>query len=342
MSTENRFDTPGGVRDIPSDYPEDVQERWLETWHQLINDEMGEEPTMGAAAPEPAPDDVSVGEFYNRRVTKVNPVGERRLVWMGFPRKLLVPHRDERQEAFALADARGVDDRNKQDEYLEWHVTRDKATKKIKKVTFVTETPEYWEKLFEFDPRRCAEVYSELVGAKVSPEELTSDGVNYDRVNKWNTTDGIVHYIVNDLENSLPVAIRLAKGSVGSLPGRHVRDNYEGSSSALTSADPRVQIDIDTLARKGLSVTCLEPIGVYMGGWDDTGWTKKDGSPVGNYWRVVRGRPGAALRLEYEVPEAEGFTVSDIKIGGRPIEYGGQLAEHITVMFGGLAGTRPA
>jgi hypothetical protein len=94
------------------------------------------------------------------------------------------------------------------------------------------------------------------------------------------------------------------------------------------------------LARKGLSVTAREPIGLYMVAWDDTGFTKPDGSPVGNYWRVVRGVPGQALRLEYEVPASEGFLVGDIRIGGRPIRYGGHLAEHITVMIGGLAGTR--
>jgi hypothetical protein len=61
---------------------------------------------------------------------------------------------------------------------------------------------------------------------------------------------------------------------------------------------------------------------------------------VGDYWRIVRGSPGAALRVEYEVPASEGFVVGDISIGGRPIRFGGQLAEHITVMAGGLVGRR--
>jgi hypothetical protein len=33
--------------------------------------------------------------------------------------------------------------------------------------------------------------------------------------------------------------------------------------------------------------------------------------------------------------------VSDIKIGGRPIRFGGHLAEHITVTAVGGAGVRP-
>jgi hypothetical protein len=47
-----------------------------------------------------------------------------------------------------------------------------------------------------------------------------------------------------------------------------------------------------------------------------------------------------AVRLEYEVPASEGFVVGDIRIGGRPIEFGGQLAEHVTVMAAGIAGVR--
>ena len=72
--------------------------------------------------------------------------------------------------------------------------------------------------------------------------------------------------------------------------------------------------------------------------WDDTGWTRPDGSPVGSYWKVVRGTPGAALRVTYEVPPEEGFVVGDIRIGGRRIEFGGQIAEHVTMAAHAVAG----
>ena len=104
--------------------------------------------------------------------------------------------------------------------------------------------------------------------------------------------------------------------------------------------DPRVILDIGALARKGLSITLREPIGLYITGYDDTGWTKPDGSPVGNYWQIVRGSPGQILRLEYAVPAGAGFVVGDIHIGGRPIEFGGQIAEHVTCTIGGIAGRR--
>ena len=55
---------------------------------------------------------------------------------------------------------------------------------------------------------------------------------------------------------------------------------------------------------------------------------------------IVRGSPGQILRLEYRVPPGAGFVVGDIRIGGRRIEWGGQIAEHVTCTVGGVAGTR--
>lgn len=45
----------------------------------------------------------------------------------------------------------------------------------------------------------------------------------------------------------------------------------------------------------------------------------------------MRGGPGFAVRAVYEVPLNKEFLVGDIEIGGRPIEFGGQIAEHLFV-----------
>ena len=70
---------------------------------------------------------------------------------------------------------------------------------------------------------------------------------------------------------------------------------------------------------------------------------KPDGSPAGNYWKLLRGKPAPGpnkaamgLHLVFEVPASEGFVVGDIKIGNRTIQYGGQFAEKITVGLFGL------
>lgn len=335
MALLARFDTPGGLRDFP------VGSAFYDQWHTFVDGQLGPTPSPGSAGPEPSPIAMPVGEFYNPHLLNVNPVGQRVLVWMGFPRGLLIANRDQRRRAFELGDTRSATERTTQVEYLEWRVTPERD--KIKKVTFVTETPEYWQRMFDFDRNRVLQLYRELVNPAITMADITNADSSYNPVNAWNTSKGIVHYIVTSPANTLGAAIGLAKGSVRLTGARHVRDNYElpaGVASAVTSADPRVGIDVNTLARKSLSVTGREAIGLYMVAWDDTGWTKPDGSPVGNYWKIVRGKRGAALRLEYEVPAAEGFFVSDIRIGGRPIKYGGHLAEHVTVMFGGLAGVR--
>jgi len=322
-----RFETPGGLRDAPSGSP------FYDAWHNTVDGLIGDG-RVGSGG---------VGELYNPTRKDVDGVGEQLLVWMGFPRRVMVfEHRDDRREAFRVADEQTEAKREKQEEYLEWRAIRKGG--KITKVTFTTETPEYWKVLFENEPDTVVTLYRDLVGDPGIVRNDLVDGAGvYDKHNVWNTTKGIVHLNVDFLDNTLGAAVGLAVGSADLRRGGepHFLDNYELQelqSQAPTSADPRVTMGGNTLVRRGLSVTLREPVGLYMAGWDDTGWTRPDGSPVGNYWRIVRGRPGAALRLEYEVPEEEGFVVGDIRIGGRPIEFGGQIAEHVTVMIGGVVG----
>jgi hypothetical protein len=293
MAVLAMFDTPGGLRDFPDG------SAFYKEWHTEVNTMLGPGPFPGSLGPDTSPPR-PVGQFYNPTVTNVNVAGQRVLVWMGFPRELLIAHRDQRQRAFEVGDTRGPDrpGMTTQVEYLEWRVTPQAG--KIKKVTFVTETPEYWRKMFSFDRGvRVLELYRELVNPAITREQITNADGSYNELNVWNTAKGIVHYIVNSPANTLGAAIGLAKGSVvltsSIADGFHVRDNYEVPATRLagTSADPRVGLDVNDLARKDLSVTLREPIGIYMTAWDDTGWTKPDGSPVGNYWRVVRGRLGA-------------------------------------------------
>jgi hypothetical protein len=330
MALVTRFETPGRLRDLPAG------SSFYDQWSAVVR-RFFDAKTPGAG---------DVGGFFDPSETDVQVVGQRDLVWMGFPRGLLVGAGD-RQAAFEQGDVRGdeavvPDGQSTQAEYLEWRVTRRPGDGRITKVTFTTETPEYWGALFWADPGRVVELYRELVGDQsVMEADLVDSSGFYNPLNRWNTERGIVHYIVTEPANTLGAAARLAESSV---KGEFVHDNYEVERLADTSADPRVVLEVKALARKGLWVTLREPIGVYMVGWDDTGWTRPDGSPVGNYWRVVRppSTPGGpALRLEYEVPAGEGFVVGDVSIGGRRIEHGGQLAEHITVLIGGLAGRLP-
>ena len=225
---------------------------------------------------------------------------------------------------------------SRQNEYFEWYATRNRAGK-ITKLAFVTETPEYYETLWAADPNLVLNLYRTLVDPAVTLADLGS-GTTYDKFNRWNTTDGIVHYIQSI--NTLNAALGLAQGARTAAPP--FADNFEARPALAnqpTAVDPRVSFDVHMLIRKGLHVTFRDPVGLYIAEWNDSGFTKPDGSPAGNYWRVVRGSLGAVMRLEYEVPAGAGFVVGDIRIGGHRIEYGGQVAEHITVSAIGIAGT---
>ena len=316
MAIVTRFDTPASLTDtaVPAFYTH---------WHNFIASNMSTVAGSGTA----------VGEFYDPSEVDVTIAAERQLVWMAFPRQELVARRDDRRAAFIFADS-DPGGRDPQNEYCEWHVTRNKAGK-ITKVVFVTESPEYWQQLWDDDRAAVVNLYRTLLNNPGIAETDIGPGGIYDQFNAFNTTNGIIHLIQGI--NKLRLAIGLAQGSVNTGTAR---DNYETFPPAATNVDPRVVFDVGALARKPLSISLGEPIGLYIAGFDDTGWTKPDGSPVGNYWTIGRGVPGMALRVEYQVPPGEGFVVGDIRIGGRPIEWGGQIAEHVTVRIGGVAGTR--
>jgi hypothetical protein len=313
------FDTPAAIRDAPAGSP------FYANWSNYIAGELAAV-TSGSNG----------GAFCDPTQTDVNVVGEKTLTWMGFPRDVLLPvNRDNKPAAYAAADA-DVATRDPQNEYFEWYVWRNREGK-ITKVAFVTETPEYYQRLWNTDPNLVVDLYRTLVDPAVTQADLQNAAGAYDKFNRWNTVDGIVHYIQSI--NTLGAAFGLAQGAVNATPP--FNDNFEArpsGSTAATAVDPRVSIDVHMLARKGLYVTFRDPIGLYIVDWNDSGFTKPDGTPAGNYWRIVRGAPGMVLRLEYEVPAALGFVVGDIKIGGHRIAFGGQVAEHITVSTSGTAG----
>lgn len=321
MPLVTRFDTPASLNDMPAGSV------FYDNWHNFIASRLNTTAGTGTA----------LGEFYDASEVDVDVAAERALVWMAFPRQVLVDRRDDRRAAFIFADSDAAT-RDPQNEYCEWRVTRN-ADGKITKVVFVTESPEYWQQLWTDDRPTVVNLYRTLLnnpGIVEANLELPGPGHVYNKLNSFNTTDGIVHLIQSI--NTLSAALGLAQGSIHTGAAR---DNYETAPPGLrTSVDPRVKFDIGALARKPLSITVREPIGLYITGFDDTGWTEPSGSPVDNYWSIVRGSPGQILRLEYEVPPGTGFVVGDIRIGGRPIEWGGQIAEHVTVTIAGVAGVR--
>jgi len=332
-----RYGPPGELRDLRDRRRE---AEFLDAWHEAVDGLVSR----------------GTGQWFDPLRAEADIVASRDLSWMGFPRQLFTGLlRDDRAVAFERAEKAPPPDpqpgepepepecapcgqpdelgrgwRTCQAEYFEWHTVRDEATGKVRKVVFITETPEYWNTLAAVDPDAVVALYQQLVSPDVQKGDLF-DGGTYNPMNAWNTKNGIVHYVMS--ANSLGAAIGLARfGASTTITG--YTDNYDHRrAQAPHSTDDYLIREVGALARKGYHVTVKSPVGLYIDGWDDTGWTRPDGSPVGDYWKVVRGRRGAALRVEYEVPEREGgtFLVGDIRIGGRPVEHGGQLAEHISL-----------
>lgn len=313
MGTLSRFDTPGSLRDLPS------SPTFADRWHQVVAGLVRTSTPLSGTGAYVDPSEVAIDLTETRTYT-----------WTGFSRPLLMKHRDDRPAAFAEGEARAT-----QIEYLEWHVSRDDDGV-VTKVTFTTETPEYWKLLAAESPERTLELYRELVDPAVRHEDLFPGGGRYDPMNRWNTTDGIVHYVmpINSMKDLLGVSQEPER------TGRAL-DGYDALPYGReTGADARINVDLWAITRKGLAAATADPPGPLMIDWDDTGWTAPDGSAVADHWTVVRGTRGAALRVVYEVPSDAGYRVGDIRIGGRPVTTGGQLAEHIVMSAHGVAGRR--
>lgn len=336
MPVLTRLDTPGRLRDVSD-------ARRLGRWSREQSARF-DRAVAGIRRPGHTP------QFYNpTRVATAPRAAVALITWPGFPRALLLRFGADRTRAYRAAERLQGSGRERfrpQDEYLEWHAHRDPATGKITRVDLTCEGPEYW----EFLSRVAPEVLLALYRAHVSPDATMAQlmpGGAYNPGNVWNTARGAMHLI--HPANSLGAEIKLAADAtvLRRRGARILTDADElitcaGFGERLRSSDPRIGADVNALARQGYAITLQDPVGLYIVRLETQGWRKPDGKPVGNYLRVVRGKPGQALRAVYEVParaRAGGrpFVVGDIEIGGRPIEWGGQIAERVTMGLTGLA-----
>lgn len=322
MPLLDRFDTPARHRDEPPE--SEFYQRWSDYVDGLLADLVA---------------NPSGGGFYNPTRLDVDTAGEKAMVWMGLPREEWLPvRRDDKQALYKTADE--ADLRHVQNEYFEWRTERNEDGK-VTRVTFVTEFRQYYEELWKLDPDRVVALYNSILGTdQVKEADLQDASGNYDIHNEWNTSRGIIHYIqsINNLSAAVGLCQSAARhNSVG-------QNNFEASpefSNASTAVDPRVDYDVNMLVRKGLYVTLRDPIGIYIAAWNNTGLTRPDGTPAPNsWWTPDRGSQGMYQRLVYEVPEGEGFVAGDLSLGGRPLEYGSQLAEQVSVVIHGTAGTK--
>lgn len=304
MTKLPRFSTPGHLEDGNPD-------AWSEFVHDQLAPYVGRFPQFYDPTEDDTPDDAQTPS----------------VLWPAFSGRLAGD-----PEGFRKADAT----RTEQDEYCEWAVERN-GDDKITRITFTSEVPEYFEHLFKTDRDGLLALYRELIGPQVTPESLEQDGT-YVRANEWNssTTGRLAHLIQRS--NNLGAAVDLAARAtlLWERDGVPVTGNQDivicgGLGEAERNSDPSIAAAVNNAASTGAEITLADPPGLYIDGLITGGMETPDGTDPGSFWRPERGAPGHRVRAVYEVPEDRDYEVGDITIGGRPIEFGAQLALQVRV-----------
>ena len=324
-----QFDPPGFLTDLT-----DSQRA---AWSQWISDQLDE---ASAGQPDVYLNDAPRPRFFNPLSHPPDSDAvEQDINWTAFPRIVQLDSATD-EERWQAADA----SRTAQDEYCEWSVVRDPQSSKITRVMFTSEGPEYWQFLAAVNFQKVLELYREHVDAVVQAHELQNPDGTYNRTNKWNnsTRRGAMHLI--QAANTLGAEIELAAGSSNV---RKINNQYLTGEQELIKcgkygeperhSDPHIGAVVNELARRNADVTLANPIGLCIAGLSTAGWETPDGSNAADYWKITRGTKEKALRAIFEVPIARGFTVSDIRINGKEIRYGAQIADFITIKLTGLA-----
>jgi hypothetical protein len=322
-----RFDAPGFLRDLTPQ----AAERWSE-WISDSIDEARDNTGGGAVNFGPRP------QFFNQLRTPADTDAVTKdIEWPAFPRVIQINSLTDLQRWRTADGSRDV-----QDEYCEWSVTRD-AANKIVRVTFTSEGPEYWRFLASVDPARLLALYKEHVSPDVKMQDLVRQG-SYVPRNRWNTstTNGAMHLVQRS--NTLGAEIELAAAAtlVRHRNGAPITEAQEliacgQYGEPQRHSDPFIGAQVNELARARADITLANPVGLYIASLSVAGWETPDTSDPSDYWKITRGTKEKALRAVYEVPAAKGFAVGDIKIAGRKIDFGAQIADFIRIKLTGLA-----
>jgi hypothetical protein len=324
----------------PPGFLDDFNDEQRATWSEWISDRF-DEGVRGK--PERFEFDAPRAQFYNPMKVETGPDAQSvDISWVGFPRGV---------ETASISDIqrwrRADEDRDRQDEYCEWSVERDPDSGKITRVTFTCEGPEYWSFLAETTPEVALDLYQQFVNPQVKLDDLfrrVGSDRKYNPRNKWNesTVEGAMHLI--QVNNNLSAEIELAAGSsvVRKIGGRILDGEQElikcgHYGGAGRHSDPHIGGQVNSLTRQKADVTLENPVGLYFSDLSTESFETQDGSDPKSFWTYVRGTEEKPVRAVYEVPADKGYTVSDVTIEGRPIVFGAQIADFVTIKLTGVA-----
>lgn len=323
------YTPPGGLTDLTED--------GRKAWHIFISDSVDE----SAKGPDPATtqNDSPRPQFFNLTRTDPGPdVTTATVSWTAFPRRIKVISASD-TERWTRADA----SRAVQDEYCEWSVTR-REDGRITRVDFTCEGPEYWDVLARTSSETVLSLYRKFISPDVQREHLFTATGRYVRQNVWNNSTklGAMHLI--QPANTLGAEIELAAAASIQrvVDGRPLTSEQELIACGQygqpeRNSDPHIGGEVNKIARAKASIALADPVGLYFEGLSTDGWETPDGSDPLSYWRYERGDADHPVRAVYEVPEGAGFTVGDITVNGRPIRFGAQIADFITIKLSAVA-----
>lgn len=279
-----------------------------------------------------------------------NPINEgdtntvqAKIKWNAFPKNLITSHASK-----VRAWREGDKSRGNQDEYCEWEIIRNPNNNKITKITFTTETPDYFEFLFKNDKNLLLDIYHKYVSKNVKINDLTNGDGDYAKINKWNTPEivgkrGVLLHMIGP--NSYSAAINLSAEATWpsvNFSGNIITDEQQlidcrGYGDRGRHSDPHIGAQVNSLVRQGNSISLDAPAGLYIDSIDLTGFEVPDNVDPNDLLTVVRGDDDNMLRVVFQAPKNANYELGDVKIDGTNIQFGGQIAEKVTIRITGLA-----
>lgn len=318
------IEAPGGL----TDFNEELRQSWSDLISQFIDSNIAT---------------YNLPQFFNPTQTPIAADAVQKLIdWTAFPKVVELASGGSDLLRWRTADGNRL---RHQDEYCEWHVTRDTAGKVIK-VEFTSEGPEYWSFLADNAPDLVVNHYRRYVDEAVEFDDLVRSDGTYDPANRWNDPrlgGKLAH--LGHVNNTLGAFVNI--GARATIIRRRTDGTIMTGETELIDcgayggrnrhSDPHIGGEVNALARRGARITMANPVGLSMDGLFPLGWETPDGSDPKAFWHVDRGTDAHQMRARFEVPPNRGFVVGDIKINGRPIEFGAQIADFIRVKLVGLA-----
>ncbi len=374
MALLSQYDPPAHLSDF------DAIPGQREAWHRYV------QATMSGAVDSVTQVDGQPGSspFYDPTTLDPGDTMALDVLWNAFPNEL--QRRFDRDGALAQAEAcvplsrfapQGLnatpysprESCRGSTEYCEWQVDPGSGDKPMRRVTFTTEGPEYWQAMwggplpkdrvnlqqidFPGSPEQVLRLYQSLVDPRVRMSDLqVQEPFNsplgflkrgtYNPYNEWNVRKGIVHLTAEP--NQLVAEILLAAQATRCFEDESGRLVVQpeaicagaGLGNVNRNSDIAILGCVNALARQGRRVTLANPVGLYIDHIDLSGWTVPGGCEPRDCVHIVRGGGNSITRLFVEVPDAR-FTLADIRIAGVPVTSGGQIAECITVRLRALA-----